>query len=79
MENKTTAVEWLVGELLEGGKSLLPLIIGQALQIEKEQRGYTEEQAYQFWKAGQKYWETSGKSITFEELIEQYHNKTFNK
>ena len=36
MENQT-AVEWLVGELLEGDKSLLPLIIGQALQMEKEQ------------------------------------------
>jgi hypothetical protein len=43
----------------------------QAKEMEKEQRGYTEEQVYQFWKAGQKYWETSGNSITFEELIEK--------
>ncbi len=70
-----TAVEWLIGELLEGGKSLLPLVIGQALQMEKEQIGYTEEQAYEIWKAGQKYWETSGNSITFEELIEKFKNK----
>jgi hypothetical protein len=42
-------------------------------EMEKEQRGYTEEQVYQFWKAGQKYWETSGKSITFEELLETFN------
>jgi hypothetical protein len=32
---------------------------------------YTEEQMFKIWIAGQKYWETSGKSITFEELLEQ--------
>jgi hypothetical protein len=32
---------------------------------------YTEEQMFKIWIAGQKYWETSGKSITFEELVEQ--------
>lgn len=31
---------------------------------------YTEEQARKVWKAGQKYWETSGASITLEELLE---------
>lgn len=31
---------------------------------------YTEEQMFKVWKAGQKYWETSGASITFEELLE---------
>ena len=31
---------------------------------------YTEEQVKEVWKAGQKYWETSGASITFEELLE---------
>jgi hypothetical protein len=86
METKQTAVEWLITQL-EGEESLVARIVGlkeynqivkQAKQIEKEQIGYTEEQVYQFWKAGQKYWETSGKSITFEELIEQYQNKTYN-
>lgn len=32
---------------------------------------YTEEQVKKVWKAGQKYWETSGASITLEELLEQ--------
>lgn len=32
---------------------------------------YTEKQVNKVWKAGQKYWETSGASITLEELLEQ--------
>ena len=32
---------------------------------------YTEEQVKKVWKAGQKYWKTSGASITLEELLEQ--------
>ena len=32
---------------------------------------YTEEQMAKVWTAGQKYWETSGASITFEELLER--------
>lgn len=32
---------------------------------------FTLEQAHLIWKAGQEYWRTSGKSITFEELIER--------
>ena len=44
----------------------------QAKEMEKEQKGYTEEQAKQIWKAGQEYWKTSGSSITFEELIETF-------
>jgi hypothetical protein len=43
--------------------------------MEKEQKGYTEEQAKQIWKAGQEYWKTSGSSITFEELIETFNTK----
>ena len=31
---------------------------------------YKEEQMAKVWMAGQKYWETSGASITFEELLE---------
>jgi hypothetical protein len=93
MEDRQTAVEWLIEELVELDKQLdgrrnnedatvfktnPTKIYEQAKAMEKEQIGYTEEQVYQFWKAGQKYWETSGKSITFEELIEQYQNKTYN-
>ena len=32
---------------------------------------YTEEQMAKVWMSGQKYWETSGASITFEELLER--------
>jgi hypothetical protein len=74
-----TVVEWLYERL----ERMIPRTISydidkrqylqQAKEMEKEQRGYTEEQVYQFWKAGQKYWETSGKSITFEELLETFN------
>jgi hypothetical protein len=85
METKQTAVDILFNEIRDS-KAFLPDnlfsyledVYKKSKQIEKEQIGYTEEQVYQFWKAGQKYWETSGKSITFEELIEQYQNKTYN-
>ena len=51
---------------------------------------YTEEQMLKVWRAGQKYWETSGASITFEELLEhekpielpsdeEIKDKSFNK
>ena len=39
------------------------------------ERSYSEEEAYKIWKAGQEYWKTSGESITFEELIEQFKKK----
>ena len=74
-----TAVEWLVEQLIP--KAMVTYdtttynAIQQAKAMEKEQNGYTEEQAYEIWKAGQKYWETSGSSITFEELIEKLKNK----
>jgi hypothetical protein len=67
-----TAVEWLINEWPILESNIPPRIIEQAKAMEKEQRGYTEEQAYEIWKAGQKYWETSGSSITFEELIEKF-------
>ena len=79
---KTTAVEWLENEL----EIVLPILedeelrffkeaIEQAKEIEKQQKGYSEEEAYKIWKAGQEYWKTSGASITFEELIKQFKNK----
>jgi hypothetical protein len=76
---KQTAVEWLEKELdflyqymSERDRSKL---FEQAKEMEKEQRGYTEEQAKQIWKAGQEYWKTSGSSITFEELIEKFNRE----
>ena len=41
----------------------------------QQERSYSEEEAYKIWKAGQEYWKTSGESITFEELIEQFKKK----
>jgi hypothetical protein len=93
MNTQQTAVEWLVTMLyspvcngfLNGQRRVIPHdIIEQAKAMEKEQKGYTEEQAYEIWRAGQEYWKTSGSSITFEELIEkfkseQYYNETYNK
>jgi hypothetical protein len=67
---KQTAVEWIVNKLSITFQTMYSEEIEQAKQMEKEQKGYTEEQAKQIWKAGQEYWKTSGSSITFEELIE---------
>ena len=75
---KQTAVEWL-RDLYENqpayDESILDEQWQKAIEMEKEQKGYTEEQAKQIWKAGQEYWKTSGSSITFEELIETFNTK----
>jgi hypothetical protein len=80
---KQTAVEWLeeqinltfyIAEASEMNKRFQS-IYEQAKEMENEQKGYTEEQAKQIWKAGQEYWKTSGSSITFEELIETFNTK----
>ena len=44
-------------------------------QQEQDKNKYSEEEAKTIWRAGQEYWKTSGESITFEELIEQFKNK----
>jgi hypothetical protein len=80
---KQTAVEWLVKMLyspvgkgfIEGRRQIPHDIIEKAKAMDTEQKGYTEEQAKQIWKAGQEYWKTSGSSITFEELIETFNTK----
>ncbi|CAB4175361.1 hypothetical protein UFOVP972_152 [uncultured Caudovirales phage] len=41
----------------------------------QQERMYSEEEAYTIWQAGQEYWKTSGASITFEELTEQFKKK----
>jgi hypothetical protein len=41
----------------------------------QQERSYSEEEAYTIWKAGQEYWKTSGESITFEELTEEFKSK----
>ena len=78
---KQTAVELLCDELhnvIELYKTEweeLDSIVKKAKEMEREKKGYTEEQAKQIWKAGQEYWKTSGSSITFEELIETFNTK----
>jgi hypothetical protein len=85
---KQTAVEWFIENLPIRFKNAILNECGEEIEkakaMEKEQKGYTEEQAYEIWRAGQEYWKTSGSSITFEELIEkfkseQYYNETYNK
>ncbi len=76
---KYTAVEWFWNKIslklsVEQINEFLPEF-EQAKEIGREQRGYTEEQTKQIWKAGQEYWKTSGSSITFEELIETFNTK----
>jgi hypothetical protein len=78
---KQTAVEWLESRITVlvpddiGSQLMYKNSIKKAKEVEKEQKGYTEEQAKQIWKAGQEYWKTSGSSITFEELIETFNTK----
>ncbi len=74
---KQTAVEYLFEQLWDTPKDkfVWQSILKKAKEMEREKKGYTEEQAKQIWKAGQEYWKTSGSSITFEELIETFNTK----
>ena len=80
---KQTAVEWLLQKITlkvnPDEVYLYPTIsledIEQAKEMEKEQQGYNEEEAYSIWQAGQNYGVTSGSSITFEELTKLLRNK----
>jgi hypothetical protein len=67
--------QWFDDGAIHCGLNKEDKIYIQAKAMEKEQRGYTEEQAKEIWKAGQEYWKTSGSSITFEELIDKFKNK----
>lgn len=81
---KETTIDWIKREMEKFGErshllldwESFDIIIEDAREMEKEQMGYTEEQAYEIWKAGQEYWKTSGKSITFEELTEKFKPKS---
>ena len=70
-ENAYQNEEWETGRLKRIGY-YQGIIEGVKLQAE---RMYSKEEAYKIWKAGQEYWKTSGESITFEELIEQFKKK----
>jgi hypothetical protein len=73
---KQTAIEWFTNQLekhyvFQDLKNTTAFL--HAKEMEREQKGYTEEQAKQIWKAGQEYWKTSGSSTTFEELTETFN------
>ena len=74
---KQTAVEFLIEEIECRGiiTKELRIAFQQAKEMEKEQQGYNEEEAYSIWQAGQNYGVTSGSSITFEELTKLLRNK----
>ena len=79
MENKQTAVEWLVDELLDG-KLLMPSLIEQAKAMEKEQNqnfyiegrdfaNYAHDEEY----GGIEYWDREPMGF------EQYYNENYGK
>lgn len=72
-----TAIEWLEEQMKT--KNFIYLdrtkILDKAKEMEKQQKGYSEEEARAIWRAGQEYWKTSGDSITFEELTEKLKTK----
>jgi len=86
-----TAVEWLVEEIKIKADNLSTntkenriakgvyvdclLMARKAKEMDKQQQGYSEEEARIIWRAGQEYCKTSGDSITFEELTEKLKTK----
>ena len=67
MENKQTAVEWLVDELLDG-KLLMPSLIEQVKAMEMEQI----MKAY-----GQGIADEAGEILDATKDAQQYYNKTY--
>lgn len=61
----TTAVEWLVDELLSG-KPLMPSLTKQAFEMEKQQKEY-------FFECGRQY------QLTGEGTFTEVYNETFKK
>ena len=80
MENKQTAVEWLVDELLDG-KLLMPSLIEQAKAMEKEQ-------IIDAWVSGfassAEGWNGEVPCMKWSEMVretkcEEYYNETYGK
>ena len=78
-----TAVEWLVDELL-GGKLLMPSLVEQAKEMERQQIGYSEEDLNVAFNAGSSFKElyyTYAKEYigmkvpSFEKWFEEFKNK----
>ena len=67
MENKQTAVEWLVDELLSG-RVLLPHLIEQAKEMEKQQIIDSFGVGCQV---------ESTRLIGYHKMAEQYYNETY--
>jgi hypothetical protein len=59
----------------KSGNESVGMVKGAKWQQEQDKNKYSEEEAKTIWRAGQEYWKTSGESITFEELIEQFKKK----
>ena len=62
-------------ELVKHCKDRMKSIKDKIETKRKSKKVYSEEEAYTIWQAGQEYWKTSGASITFEELTEQFKKK----
>ena len=67
-ENKMTAVEWLVEQIIKE-KGLVDLDIQAAKEMEKEQIKKSFSDGAQ--------WELYGSDLTYKERAEHYYNQTF--
>jgi hypothetical protein len=80
MENKQTAVEWLVDELLDG-KLLMPSLIEQAKSMEKEQIIDARVSGFASSAEG---WNGEVPCMKWSEMVretkcEEYYNETYGK
>ena len=81
MKNKETLEYGLLQHIkfcLECGNETQAIRLIEKYGFEKQEQDknkYSEGEAKTIWRAGQEYWKTSGESITFEELIEQFKKK----
>ena len=74
----THVKEWEWGKIFKDANVNVELLardnfcmgFNKAMELNKD-KVFTLEEAKKIWFAGQKYWETSGESITFEELTEK--------
>lgn len=73
---KQTAVEWLIENLIFFYSKNWDAIVDQAKEMEKQQRGYSEEDMINFVEFVSKYYsDNSMENSTIYELLEQFKNK----
>jgi hypothetical protein len=53
-----------------GWEQSKPTTIQYIVEANSELLPWTDNELHDIWKAGQRYWETSGATITFEELLQ---------